>query len=241
MGLVNHYYNYRFLEEDPGLPTRNYQFAAGDVGGLVIPSSASVLAASGRSEEAERFIAFLLSREAQEYFAEETFEYPLAQDVPPAEGVPRCRRCARPTRTRGGQGHRGDGAPDPGERAGDLGDRDGPGRRKPARARAGPARAGGAAGGAVRRPAGLPVVRNAEEGGFVDLRRRRPAGAARAQPVPGDVGGAGGRRRGHRRRLARHPHRPAGAAGHRLLLPLPLVLPSFIGAFALIAAFAPGG
>ena len=24
MGLVNHYYNYRFLEEDPGLPTRNH-------------------------------------------------------------------------------------------------------------------------------------------------------------------------------------------------------------------------
>jgi iron(III) transport system substrate-binding protein len=88
MGLVNHYYNYRFLEEDPGLPTRNHQFAPGDVGGLVIPSSASILAASGRTEEAERFIAFLLSREAQEYFAEETFEYPLAQDVPPAEGVP---------------------------------------------------------------------------------------------------------------------------------------------------------
>ncbi len=88
MGLVNHYYNYRFLEEDPGLPTRNHRFDAGDVGGLVIPSSASVLAASGRSEEAERFIAFLLTREAQEYFAEETFEYPLAQDVPPAEGVP---------------------------------------------------------------------------------------------------------------------------------------------------------
>jgi iron(III) transport system substrate-binding protein len=87
-GLVNHYYNYRFLEEDPGLPTRNHRFAAGDVGGLVIPSSASVLAASGRTEEAERFIAFLLSREAQEYFAEETFEYPLAQDVPPAAGVP---------------------------------------------------------------------------------------------------------------------------------------------------------
>ena len=88
MGLVNHYYNYRFLEEDPGLPTRNHRFDAGDIGGLVIPSSASVLAASGRSEEAERFIAFLLTREAQEYFAEETFEYPLAQDVPPAEGVP---------------------------------------------------------------------------------------------------------------------------------------------------------
>ena len=83
--------------------TRNHQFAAGDVGGLVIPSSASVLAASGRSEEAERFIAFLLLSGAQEYFAEETFPVPLAQDVPPAEGVPPAyRRCARPTRTRGG-------------------------------------------------------------------------------------------------------------------------------------------
>jgi iron(III) transport system substrate-binding protein len=88
MGLVNHYYNHRFLEEDPGLPTRNHRFEAGDVGGLVIPSSASVLAASGKTEEAERFIAFLLSEEAQEYFADETFEYPLARGVPPAEGVP---------------------------------------------------------------------------------------------------------------------------------------------------------
>lgn len=88
MGLVNHYYNYRFLAEDPGLPTRNHQFAAGDIGGLVIPSSATILASSENSEEAERFIAFLLSEEAQQYFADETFEYPLARGVPPAEGVP---------------------------------------------------------------------------------------------------------------------------------------------------------
>jgi iron(III) transport system substrate-binding protein len=88
MGLVNHYYNYRFLAEDPGLPSRNHQFDAGDIGGLVIPSSASVLASSGKQEEAQRFIAFLLSPEAQEYFADETYEYPLAAGVPPAEGVP---------------------------------------------------------------------------------------------------------------------------------------------------------
>ena len=33
MGLVNHYYNYRFLAEDPGLPSRNHRFADGDIGG----------------------------------------------------------------------------------------------------------------------------------------------------------------------------------------------------------------
>ena len=88
MGLVNHYYNHRFLEEDPSLPTRNHRFEDGDIGGLVIPSSASVLAASDKKEEAEAFIQFLLSEQAQEYFAAETFEYPLARDVPAAEGVP---------------------------------------------------------------------------------------------------------------------------------------------------------
>jgi len=87
-GLVNHYYNHRFLAEDPGLPSRNHRFEAGDIGGLVIPSSASVLASSDRQEDAQRFIAFLLERASQEYFAEETFEYPLADGVPAAGGVP---------------------------------------------------------------------------------------------------------------------------------------------------------
>ena len=95
-GLVNHYYNHRFLEEDPGLPSRNHRFDAGDVGGLVIPSSASVLAGSDRREEAERFIAFLLEREAQEYFAGETFEYPLAEGVPAAGDVPPLRTLRPP-------------------------------------------------------------------------------------------------------------------------------------------------
>lgn len=88
LGLVNHYYNFRFLSEDPGLPSRNHQFADGDIGGLVIPSSASVLASSDKTEDAERFIAFLLSEQSQIYFAQETYEYPLAEGVPAAEGVP---------------------------------------------------------------------------------------------------------------------------------------------------------
>lgn len=87
-GLVNHYYNHQFLAEDPGLPSRNHEFAGGDIGALVIPSSASVLKSSDKQQEAREFIEFLLSRESQEYFASETFEYPLADGVPPAEGVP---------------------------------------------------------------------------------------------------------------------------------------------------------
>ena len=87
-GLVNHYYNHQFLAEDPGLPSRNHEFEAGDIGALVIPSSASVLASSDKRAQAEDFVEFLLSEESQEYFASETFEYPLADGVPAADGVP---------------------------------------------------------------------------------------------------------------------------------------------------------
>lgn len=88
MGLVNHYYNYRYLAEDPGAPSRNYIFPDGDIGALVIESSAAVVAGSERREDALRFIRFLLERSSQEYFAENTFEYPLAEGVDASQELP---------------------------------------------------------------------------------------------------------------------------------------------------------
>jgi iron(III) transport system substrate-binding protein len=88
MGLVNHYYNYRFQQESPGTPSRNHNFAGDDVGALVIPSTASVLAGTDKTEEATRFLSFLLSAEAQRYFSDQTFEYPLVSGVPAASGLP---------------------------------------------------------------------------------------------------------------------------------------------------------
>jgi iron(III) transport system substrate-binding protein len=88
MGLVNHYYNFQFLEEEPDSPTRNYQFPNEDVGALLIASTASVLAPSDDQDRANRFIEFLLSEEAQEFFSEESFEYPLASGVEPSQDLP---------------------------------------------------------------------------------------------------------------------------------------------------------
>ena len=88
MGLVNHYYNHRFRQENPSTPSRNHSFADGDVGALVIPATATVLAGSDKTEEAARFIEFLLSPEAQRYFSDQTFEYPLVKGVPAAPGLP---------------------------------------------------------------------------------------------------------------------------------------------------------
>jgi iron(III) transport system substrate-binding protein len=83
-GLVNHYYNERAKAEDPDVPTENHLLAANDPGTLILVTAASVLDTAGdRADDAGRLVEFLLSREAQEFFAEETFEYPLASGVEP--------------------------------------------------------------------------------------------------------------------------------------------------------------
>lgn len=87
MGLVNHYYNHRYLAEDPDAPSRNYVFPDGDIGSLLIPSTVSVLASSD-DDRAVELVDFLLTEESQRYFAEETFEYPLVDGVEPAADVP---------------------------------------------------------------------------------------------------------------------------------------------------------
>ena len=82
VGLVNHYYLYRFLaEEGEAFPARNYHPTAGGPGALVMVSGAGVLATAPNGENAKRFVDFLLSRVAQQYFASQTFEYPLVEGV----------------------------------------------------------------------------------------------------------------------------------------------------------------
>ena len=88
VGLVNHYYVFQALAEDPDFPGRNHNFAPDDIGSLVIVTAASVLAGADHADEADALVEFLLSEEAQRYFSDETFEYPLASGVEPAEVLP---------------------------------------------------------------------------------------------------------------------------------------------------------
>jgi iron(III) transport system substrate-binding protein len=80
VGFVNHYYLYRFLQEEgEAFPARNHFLPSGGPGSLVMVAGAGVLASSERQEPAHRFLDFMLSPEAQEYFATQTFEYPLVE------------------------------------------------------------------------------------------------------------------------------------------------------------------
>ncbi|MFZ6004250.1 MAG: iron ABC transporter substrate-binding protein [Actinomycetota bacterium] len=88
MGLVNHYYLHRELAEDPDLPAANHFFPSGDLGSLLIVTAAAVIDGSDMSDEAAQFIEYMLSADAQRFFADETFEYPLAAGVKPSGGVP---------------------------------------------------------------------------------------------------------------------------------------------------------
>jgi len=88
VGLVNHYYNFRALAEDPGVASVNHLFAPGDPGATLIVTAAAIVDGSDQQELANQFIEFLLSPEGQQYFAEETFEYPLVPGTPTAGNVP---------------------------------------------------------------------------------------------------------------------------------------------------------
>lgn len=89
VGFVNHYYLYRFLaEQGDAFPARNQFLTGGGPGSLLMVSGAGILENAANADNAQRFIEYLLSPAGQAYFAAETFEYPLIDDVATAAGLP---------------------------------------------------------------------------------------------------------------------------------------------------------
>jgi iron(III) transport system substrate-binding protein len=89
VAFLNHYYLYRFLQErGEQFKARNYYFENGDLGGLFLVSGAGVLDTAKNRSGAERFIAYLLEKDAQQYFADNTHEYPLVEGVQSESGLP---------------------------------------------------------------------------------------------------------------------------------------------------------
>ena len=85
VGIINSYYWARLRVEKGAdqMQSAIHHFAGGDVGGLMNVSGAAVLKASRNPAAAQKFLAFLVSKPAQEMLAnlDITFEYPLAAGV----------------------------------------------------------------------------------------------------------------------------------------------------------------
>ncbi|MBR23206.1 MAG: iron ABC transporter substrate-binding protein [Leifsonia sp.] len=90
VGLINHYYWFRQAAE-VGAENMRAQLkflAAGDAGSIVNVTGAGILSAAAEDADAVEFVRFLVSEEAQTYFVEQTFEYPLLPGVDAPEGLP---------------------------------------------------------------------------------------------------------------------------------------------------------
>ena len=89
VGFVNHYYLHRFIaEEGESFAARNHYLASGDPGGFTLVAGVGVLTTASNREGALEFVRFLLSQDAQQYFVNETYEFPVLGGIEPSALVP---------------------------------------------------------------------------------------------------------------------------------------------------------
>jgi iron(III) transport system substrate-binding protein len=81
LGISNHYYMFGILASNPDLSLAQHIFPDGDPGALVNIAGVGVLANPDQPELAQQFVEFLLSPIAQQYFATETYEYPVIDGI----------------------------------------------------------------------------------------------------------------------------------------------------------------
>jgi iron(III) transport system substrate-binding protein len=83
LGLPNHYYLFRLKKGNSKYPVAQTFFKANDPGNLVNVAGIGLLKSSDNQETALKFIEYLLSAKAQQYFVSEVFEYPVTDNVIP--------------------------------------------------------------------------------------------------------------------------------------------------------------
>jgi iron(III) transport system substrate-binding protein len=89
VGLINHYYWFeRAAEVGEQNMRAQLEFLPGDPGGIVNVSGAAIMKGAAGDPDALAFIEYLVSEDAQRYFVEETFEYPLLPGIDAPDGLP---------------------------------------------------------------------------------------------------------------------------------------------------------
>jgi iron(III) transport system substrate-binding protein len=91
VGVINQYYWFRLRHEvgAKGMHSAIYYFPNGDPGSVVNVSGAAVLASSHHRKQAERLVAFFVSRAGQRLIsAGDDYEYPVRPGVAPSPELP---------------------------------------------------------------------------------------------------------------------------------------------------------
>ncbi|MDS0475381.1 extracellular solute-binding protein [Natrinema sp. 1APR25-10V2] len=86
-GFANHYYAMRVKNGRPDAPI-DLAFTNGDAGALINVAGALKVKGTQRGELVDDFVRHLLSAEAQEFFATQSFAYPMIEGVAPVGGLP---------------------------------------------------------------------------------------------------------------------------------------------------------
>ena len=90
LGLINHYYwNQKAAEVGADAMRAQIAFTKPeDPGSLVNVAGVGILAGAADNPNAAKFVEWLLTPETQEWFVQNTFEYPLLPSVAASEGLP---------------------------------------------------------------------------------------------------------------------------------------------------------
>ncbi len=90
LGLVNHYYWYEKAAEvgADAMRAQNAFTSPGDPGSLVNVAGVGITEPAAINPNAAEFVAWLLTPATQQWFAENTFEYPLIEGIAVADGLP---------------------------------------------------------------------------------------------------------------------------------------------------------
>lgn len=90
LGLINHYYWYEKAAE-VGADSMRAQIAftaPQDPGSLVNVAGVGITSAAANSNNANALVQWLLTPTAQQYFVDNTFEYPVVEGIAAADGLP---------------------------------------------------------------------------------------------------------------------------------------------------------
>ncbi len=80
LGLVNHYYLPRFKKKEPDFPVAHH-YTRKDAGAMVNVAGVAMMKTTDQKEDVQKFINYMVSPNAQNYFASKTNEYPLSKAV----------------------------------------------------------------------------------------------------------------------------------------------------------------